>query len=65
MEHLLQLKKIYSNRKFNTKKISGTERVASVAMMGIFSKKINKSFKCNACGEHFKFSYITSFLKNN
>lgn len=37
----------------NVKKISGTERVASVAMMGIFSKKINKSFKCNACGGTF------------
>ena len=37
----------------NVKKISGTERVASVAMLGIFSKKINKSFKCNACGGTF------------
>lgn len=37
----------------NVKKISGTERVTSVAMMGIFSKKINKSFKCNACGGTF------------
>lgn len=37
----------------NVKKISSTERVASVAMMGIFSKKINKSFKCNACGGIF------------
>jgi len=26
------------------------ERVTSVAMLGIFSKKINKSFKCNKCG---------------
>lgn len=37
----------------NVKKISGTERAASVAMVGIFSKKINKSFKCNACGGTF------------
>lgn len=37
----------------NVKKISDTERVASVAMMGIFSKKINKSFKCNNCGGTF------------
>lgn len=37
----------------NVKKISGTERVASVAMMGIFSKKINKSFKCGSCGGTF------------
>ena len=37
----------------NVKKISGAERVASVAMLGIFSKKINKSFKCNNCGGTF------------
>lgn len=34
----------------NIKKISTTERVGSVAMFGLFSKKINKSFKCNDCG---------------
>lgn len=34
----------------NIKKIGTGERVASVAMMGIFSKKINKSFKCKNCG---------------
>ena len=34
----------------NTQKIGTGERVVSVAMMGIFSKKINKSFKCNSCG---------------
>lgn len=37
----------------NIKPISGLNRGASVAMMGIFSKKINKSFKCNACGGTF------------
>lgn len=37
----------------NVKKISGTERFASIAMLGIFSKKINKSFKCNNCGGTF------------
>lgn len=37
----------------NTKKISGVERVASIATLGIFSKKINKSFKCNNCGGTF------------
>lgn len=31
-------------------KIGTGERVASVAMLGIFSKKINKSFKCKNCG---------------
>ena len=34
----------------NIKSISGMERGASIAMWGIFSKKINKSFKCNNCG---------------
>ena len=34
----------------NVKKIGTGERVVSVAMMGVFSKKINKSFKCNSCG---------------
>ena len=37
----------------NVKKISGTERVALVVMMGIFSKIINKSFKCGNCGGTF------------
>ncbi len=37
----------------NIKKISGTERFTSIAMLGIFSKKINKSFKCNKCGGTF------------
>lgn len=34
----------------NIEKIGGIERGASVAMWGIFSKKINKSFKCKNCG---------------
>lgn len=33
----------------NIKPISGTERVASVVGLGLFSKKINKSFKCLNC----------------
>lgn len=37
----------------NIKKISNTERVTSIALVGIFSKKINKSFKCNNCGGTF------------
>lgn len=37
----------------NIKKISGTERAASIALIGIFSNKINKSFKCNNCGGTF------------
>ncbi len=34
----------------NIQHISGIERGASVAMLGLFSKKINKSFKCKNCG---------------
>lgn len=34
----------------NIEKIGGIERGASVAMWGLFSKKINKTFKCNNCG---------------
>ena len=34
----------------NVQKISTGERVTSVAMLGLFSKKINKSFKCKNCG---------------
>ena len=33
----------------NIKKISGTERTASVIGLGIFSKKINKTYKCLNC----------------
>lgn len=33
----------------NVKKISAVERVGSVSMFGLFSKKINKSFKCLNC----------------
>lgn len=32
------------------RKISTGERVASVGFFGLFSKKINKSFKCDNCG---------------
>lgn len=34
----------------SVKRIGGVERAASVGMFGLFSKKINKSFKCNSCG---------------
>lgn len=34
----------------NIRKISGVERGASIAAFGIFSKKINKTFKCGNCG---------------
>ena len=32
------------------RKMSGIERGASIAAFGIFSKKINKTFKCGNCG---------------
>lgn len=34
----------------DVQKISGLERGVSVVAWGLFSKKINKSFKCNKCG---------------
>ena len=34
----------------NVAKIGAGERAASVGLLGIFSKKINKSYKCNNCG---------------
>lgn len=34
----------------NISKIGSMERVGSVAIWGLFSKKINKTFKCNSCG---------------
>lgn len=34
----------------NIEKIGGMERAGSIAMWGIFSKKINKTFKCKKCG---------------
>lgn len=37
-------------RSTNIKSISGLNRGASIAMFGIFSKKINKSFECKNCG---------------
>ncbi len=34
----------------NIRKIDGLERGTSVLMLGLFSKKINKTFKCKNCG---------------
>ena len=34
----------------DVEKISSTERAGSVFLLGMFSKKINKSFKCKNCG---------------
>lgn len=37
----------------DVKKITGAERAVSVIGLGLLSKKINKSFKCNKCGGTF------------
>lgn len=34
----------------NIRKMGGVERGASIVAFGIFSKKINKTFKCDNCG---------------
>lgn len=34
----------------NIRKMSGVERGASIVAFGVFSKKINKTFKCGNCG---------------
>lgn len=34
----------------NIRKMGGVERGASIVAFGIFSKKINKTFKCGSCG---------------
>ena len=34
----------------NIRKMGGIERGASIYAFGLFSKKINKSFKCKNCG---------------
>lgn len=34
----------------NIAKIDGLERAGSIAVFGLFSKKINKTFKCKNCG---------------
>lgn len=34
----------------NIRKMSGLERGASISIFGVFSKKINKTFKCGNCG---------------
>lgn len=34
----------------NIQKIGAGERLMSVAMLGLYSNKINKSFKCKNCG---------------
>lgn len=56
-EQIERQKEAYDNRpkcptcgSHNIVKIDALERVGSVAMFGLFSKKINKTFKCKNCG---------------
>ena len=37
----------------NTKKISGSSRVASFLTFGLASKKVGKQWHCNKCGSDF------------
>lgn len=37
----------------NVRRIDGLERAGSILAVGIFSRKINKSFKCKDCGMTF------------
>lgn len=37
----------------NVKRITGTSKAASVALWGIFSQKVKKSFHCNNCKSDF------------
>lgn len=34
----------------NIKKVSGTSKAVSVAMFGLLSQKVKKTFHCNNCG---------------
>ncbi|WP_458397381.1 hypothetical protein [Anaerotignum sp.] len=56
-QQLEQQKQIQDNRpkcptcqSTNIAKIDGLERAGSIAVFGLFSKKINKTFKCKNCG---------------
>lgn len=47
---VLNIPKCPTCQSTNISKIGSMERVGSIATLGLFSKKINKSFKCKACG---------------
>lgn len=49
-EYVAKLPKCPTCQSTDIAPISGLERGASVLTLGLFSKKINKSFKCNKCG---------------
>lgn len=37
----------------NVRRISAIEQVSSISMLGMYSRKINKSFLCGSCGGTF------------
>jgi hypothetical protein len=49
LEKQSQVPKCPTCQSTNIRKISGLERGASIYAFGLFSKKINKTFKCNNC----------------
>ena len=50
LKHPPQIPRCPTCKSADIHRISGSERVGSVITLGLFSKKINKSFKCNNCG---------------
>ena len=52
-QELLNKPKCPTCQSTNVHKISGLESGASILTFGIFSKKINKTFKCGNCGMTF------------
>ena len=50
LEEKSRVSKCPTYQSTNIRKISGIERGTSIYAFGLFSKKINKTFKCNNCG---------------
>lgn len=50
LEEASQVPKCPTCQSTNIRKMGGVERGASIWAFGLFSRKINKTFKCNQCG---------------
>lgn len=50
LENASRVPKCPTCQSTNIRKISRLESGASIAMFGLFSRKINKTFKCQSCG---------------
>ena len=50
LEEQSRVQKCPTCQSTNIRKMSGVETGASIWAFGLFSKKINKTFKCNNCG---------------